>query len=175
MVNKVVTPNPFGKLTLDQLEAYEKKLGVILPEQYRNYLILFNGGKYEKDITKISAKEGDTRIHHMYGLHAGPGYRRLEADIINHEYLAICDDAFGNEFLIKVNGVGYGGIYFLNHESQDKSALTYVAPDFSVFVDNMLSRDEDMAEFQARDPDGYAKFQKQLEEMKRLREKDLKK
>lgn len=172
MTNRVIKKNPYGKIKLDELERLEKKLGIDLPEQYRDYLIRYNGGYFEKDRIKISDAEGNTRIHHMYGLHYGPDYERLNIDhLIRSEYLAICEDAFGNHFFIKINGVDHGAIYFLDHEESDfNSALIKVTNSFSEFVDLMKSDEENMAEFQAQDPIGYAEFQKRAEELRRRRE-----
>ncbi len=178
MTNRLTAENPYGKLKLDELVAFEKQLGCPLPAPYRDYLVRFNGGRYERDIVKINETEGDTRIHHMYGLHAGPEYARLDSrlGLVNSDFLAICDDAFGNHFLIKLRGDKSGWMYFLDHEEVDPSkALTPVARDFPEFVENMISENRQMAEFRARDPAGYQDFQERLREMKRLRAEELRK
>jgi SMI1 / KNR4 family (SUKH-1) len=173
--------NPYGPISLPDLAAFESELGCPLPQEYRDYLIAFNGGALEKDVIRISDAEGETRIHHMYGLHTGPAHQRLtsqyegELGILQGAYLPICDDAFGNKFLIKLKGSKRGSVYFLNHEvAVSRRALTYVAESFSRFMEKMQSSEDSMEEFKARDPAGYDEFQRRLEEMRRLREDELK-
>lgn len=177
MANVVVTANPHGELNLAELDAFEKTLECFLPTSYRDYLIQFNGGKFKNNIVPLS--EDATPIHHMYGLHMGPEYSRLSVGWppgVGRDYLAICDDAFGNHFLLKLRGEGAGAIYFLDHEETNASgALTMIAQDFGEFVERMTAEDRRMAEFRKRDPDGYAEFQNRLREMKRLRAEELKK
>lgn len=177
MANAVVSANPHGELNLAELDAFEKALGCSLPDSYRSYLIQFNGGKFKNDIVPIT--DDATRIHHMYGLHKGPEYSRLligRPPDLSRDYLAICDDAFGNHFLIKLRGDSTGGIFFIDYEENDSShALIPIADNFAAFVERMTSEDKRMAEFRRRDPAGYAEFQNRLREMKRLRAEELKK
>lgn len=180
-MNKVINSNPYGVLDERMLVEFEKRLGATLSPSYRSYLLSFNGGDYEKKIIAINKKEGDTSIHHMYGLHSGPDYRRLSVsdviDCADAKFIKICDDATGNNFCLKVSGNNIGGVYFLDHEIESNArceSLICVAKDFDDFVQNMKSNDDDMIEFKNKDPEGYNDFQQRLAEMKRLREEELK-
>lgn len=174
MENRVTAPNPYGKIDLEKLSSFERELGGLLPKEYRDYLVCCNGGKYEKDVVRIGEKEGETRIHHWYGLNSGPKHQRLddcqdEIETLLGEYVTICDDASGNSFLIKMEGESRGSVYFLDHEIEiAESALKKVAKSFNEFVNNLKSEEESMDEFKARDPAGYDEFQRRLAELKRI-------
>ena len=168
-MNTVAKKNPYGPLHLEVLIEFERKLGAPLPDAYREYLLAFNGGKFEKDVISISEAEGETTVHHMYGLHSGPRYARLrnKRKISGSLFLAICDDSFGNQFLIRMTGGETGAIYFLDHEVEPEEGLTAVARDFDEFVAKMKSEEEFMQAFAERDPEGYRAFKERLEELKR--------
>jgi hypothetical protein len=154
---------------LEVLIEFERKLGTPLPDAYREYLLAFNGGKFEKDVISISEAEGETTVHHMFGLHSGPRYAQLrnKRTISGSLFLAICDDSFGNQFLIKLTGGQAGTIHFLDHEVEPEEGLTGVASDFNEFVAKMKSEEEFMHEFAERDPEGYRWFMERLEQAKR--------
>lgn len=168
-MNAVTTENPYGALDLETLVEFERKLGVPLPDAYREYLLTFNGGKYEKDVIRTSDAEGETSIHHMYGLHAGPRYAQLrnKRSIAGNLFLSICDDSFGNQFLLRLNGAEAGAVFFLDHEVPPEEGLSALTRDFNEFVAKMKSDDESMQEFAERDPKGYRAFKERLEELKR--------
>lgn len=168
-MNTVTKKNPYGPLDLEVLIEFERKLSTPLPDAYREYLLAFNGGKYEKDVISISEAEGETTVHHMYGLHSGPRYAQLRNKrmISGSLFLAICDDSFGNQFLIKLTCGDVGTIYFLDHEVEPAEGLTAVAMDFNEFVAKMKSEQEFMQEFAERDPEGYQWYMERLEQAKR--------
>lgn len=183
MPNDLKSKNKYGKLDINQLEKFESELGNSLPVEYRKYLIESNGGDFEKSIVKLPDEEGDTNVHHMFGIHTGPEYRQLthnynySRNILSDDYLPICDDATGNWFFIKIKGENCGAIYFVDHEELDREEseqnLIFVANNFNEFVASMKSDDEMMSDFKKTDPEGFDEFEKLLEEMKRLRKQEI--
>ena len=175
-MNTVTSKNPYGALQLETLVEFEQKLGLPLPDTYREYLLAFNGGKYEKDVITISDAEGETSIHHMYGLHAGPRHAQLrnKRTIAGNLFLDICDDSVGNQFILRLTGGEAGAIYFLDHEVPPEEGLTALAGDFNEFVAKMRSDDEFMQEFADRDPEGYRAFRERLEQLKRKYDEEFK-
>lgn len=175
-MNTVSEENPHGALDLATLVEFERKVGVSLPDSYREYLLAFNGGKYEKDVITISEAEGETRVHHMYGLHDGPRYAQLRnaRRIAGNLFLAICDDSFGNQFLLRLTGADAGAVYFLDHEARPEEGLMALAPGFNEFVARMKSDEDSMREFAERDPEGYRAFMERLAELKRRYDEEWK-
>ncbi len=185
MVNKVAIPNPFGDLDFGDLERLEDDINAILPDPYREYLIRCNGGEFERKVVDLPDGSGSTTVHHMFGLHLGPEYRQIlkaYKESIAHApetFLPICDDSFGNIFYLKIKGENAGAVYFADHEKiqgfKNVKDLIFVASGFDDFVQNMKSDEEVMDDFKKVDPEGFNEFEKRLQEMRRLREKELKK
>ena len=137
---QVEDPNPRGALGEDALHAFERKLGVRLPEPYRAYLLRFNGGRWSRQIFSISPEDGESRVHQVYGLHAGPDYSRLDAvrtvfaDRIPSDLLAFAADAFGNQLCIGIKGKRTGQVFFWDHEVEGGKGLVVLQDSFDGFV-----------------------------------------
>ena len=116
----VESPNPYGELDSVQLREFETQLGCKLPSAYRKFLLKFNGAKPIPSDFKIG--RGASSLHHVYGLHNGPGYCHLAAtwgtlqDRIPDSLLPIADDPGGNQICIGIKGKYKGRIYFWDHE-----------------------------------------------------------
>ena len=181
MVNNIESKNPYGKIDMEVLNDFEKELNVSIPEEYRNYLIKFNGSDFEKCIVQLPGDIGDTTVHHMFGIHAGPEYRQLienyndSFNLTSGNYIPICDDSFGNIFYLKIKGENLGAIYFCDHKETYFSFenLIFVSAGFNDFIASMKSDEEMMIDFKNTDPVGYDEFQKRLDEMDRLRREEL--
>ena len=104
-----------------RLKEYEKIIGKRLPNQYRQFILKYNGGETPNTSYKINGVSSDLRV--LYGL----GNEKYPLDLIrtigneNQEYLAIGCDSFGNEIFIDIVK---GAIYFGNHENGKITKLT---------------------------------------------------
>ena len=85
-----------------RLKEYEKIIGKRLPNQYRQFILKYNGGETPNTSYKINGVSSDLRV--LYGL----GNEKYPLDLIrtigneNQEYLAIgCDSAY----LDKIQGL----------------------------------------------------------------------
>lgn len=111
----------FHKTDMDRVEEYEKKISEKLPDQFRTFLIRYNGG--ETPNTSFRSDRETSDIKGFYGL----GNVKYSLDnvmpikINGADYLPIALDSFGNEFLISFND---GSIYFLNHENDKMTKLS---------------------------------------------------
>lgn len=136
----IIIPNPYGQLSYESLSMFEKKLGARLPDSYRQFLLQFNGGKWSKKLFHISNEYGNSLIHHVYGIHDGPGHCQLDSaferfkSIIEDCCLPIADDDGGNEICIGIHDKNRGKIYFWDHET---GALILMALTFDEFVDSL--------------------------------------
>jgi hypothetical protein len=138
----VERPNEFGPLTLDRLLAFEEQIGVIVPEDYRAFLLTNNGGSVVPADFRISEAEGESTLASFYGLHNGPEYARLDAAVADYHgriprwLLPIAADEGGNAICIGLAGSARGRIYFWNHNREGEpsdSAVTAVASSFTEF------------------------------------------
>lgn len=113
--------HPFGALPPDRLPSFERELPAPLPEDYRAFLVDFNGARFSSSTT-FHEVEGGTALESLFGLHAGPEHRRLDAlrrstaSLVPSSLLLIGDDAFGNYFGMSLVGPHRGAIFFIDHE-----------------------------------------------------------
>jgi hypothetical protein len=135
------------KLSERSLVAFERKLSVKLPEDYREFLLRTNGG-YPADDLQFQFIEGDRESDSVLGefytlaqdSELGTLQEGLEtfvnADRMPPWCLPIADDAFGNQICLSLNQDDFGAIYFWNHELEDISPanLYRIARSFIEFI-----------------------------------------
>ncbi len=74
MAVKIIHPNEYGSLKPEHLVLFEKKINARLPEDFRDYLLKYNGGKPVPNYYNLPSDKGEaSHLHHFYGLHNGPG------------------------------------------------------------------------------------------------------
>lgn len=145
----VENPNPFGVLSEARLAQFEQSLGYLLPSDYRVFLLAYNGGKPDlQDFPTPDSNWGGS-LHHVYGLHAGPAYLRL--DVVYETYrgripetlLPIADDPGGNAICVGLTGEHQGKIYFWNHEMEQGipawDNTTYISNSFREFTESLFT------------------------------------
>lgn len=131
----------FDTTNIEQrIAAFEKKHNIILPEQYRNFMLKYNGG-YTPDTTfKVKPRRKED-VSGFYGLDIGDEYDFEKLFWLKYQiqdgYFPIADDCFGNEYFIGIKKSNYGKIYFYDHEEQ-KTEL--VRSDFKSFVESCSSK-----------------------------------
>src|SRR5262245_19471504 len=75
--------NKFGSLTPDALDRFQRENNLILPEDYKAFLLEANGGLPQPEIidfqenTRITSSD----VHYLYGIHSGPNWSRLRVAI----------------------------------------------------------------------------------------------
>jgi hypothetical protein len=145
---KVEKANPYGALSESRLKAFEEELGVRLPDAYREFLLRFNGGRWKSRIFRVSDKEGESEVHHVYGLHEGPDFSRLDRaweslrGTIPPSVIPIADDPGGNKICLGIGGSDRAKVFFCEHEwarnergeAIQKYALSQISGSFEDFV-----------------------------------------
>lgn len=139
--------NKLGFLSEEALRRFEFEIGALLPEQFREFLLKHNGGKPVPSDFKISDNEGNSCLHHVYGLHDGPDYSNIASNHrvfkgrIPNELLAIADDPFGNQICIGIKKKYLGRIYFWDHEEESRffkfKGTTLLAHTFDDFLESL--------------------------------------
>lgn len=146
-------PNPFGSCDMDQIESFERKFAIKIPEDYKEYLLNFNGAKPINNICPLNDNDGETSIHHMYGLH---NIEYCSINVKNRE-LFFADDSFGNHFFIDLKQTEqYGCIYFVDHET---GKTTLINQSFDKFIASLIGEDDYMKNLKQEHPDIYARIQ----------------
>ncbi len=129
----IIESNKYGSLTLENLKAFETRLGTRLPESYRRFLLKHNGGRG-------NGAKGFGYLHHFFGIHQGPNWSRLSHfaelnGIIPNGFLPIATNPCGDEICLCIFGANRGAVYFWNHEAgpEPSASLTKLADGFKSF------------------------------------------
>lgn len=140
-------PNEYGPVSEDELKEFELRIGAMLPDQYRRFLLEHNGGKPVPSDFHLPGNNV-SGLHHVYGLHQGPDYRDIQSAYkvfkgrVPKEMLAIAEDGFGNQICIGLKKKHVGKVYFWDHEECGlffKSHETILlASTFDGFIDNLF-------------------------------------
>ncbi len=126
------------------INEFEEEEGFTLPQQFRDFMLKYNGGRTALAIVKFTNDESD--IKGIYGF--GDADEWLSFDnskdydlydtLLSSGFLAIGDNASGDHFLIGIDGNKRGKIYFKSHEEIQRPTL--VANSFMEFVDICKSK-----------------------------------
>ncbi len=143
---EIKNPNQYGGLSETYLNSFELKINAILPNQYRTFLLNFNGGCPSPCSFDITGNDGST-LHSVYGLHAGPDYCQLLKMYeifkkrIPKAFLAIADDPFGNQICIGLKGKYFGKVYFWDHEQESlffkNKGISFIANSLDQFLEGL--------------------------------------
>ena len=133
--------------TLDdeRLVTLENMLGVTLPQDYRDYLLEYNGRGFEKNTFEVF--EGEYSIvHHVYRISNDNDYFDLinsykRGKNIDHEkgrkFLIIADDNVGNYIILSLAADSFGEIYFYDNDTIS-TKCTKLAQSFSEFCSSLF-------------------------------------
>lgn len=137
--------NEFGSLDSFELKEFENENQLLIPNDYRNFLIKFNGGKPLK-----SVYNDNYSVNWFFGFHNGPDWSTIYHAIDLYQnripswYFPIANDPFGNLFLMSLYEENYGIIAFWDHENEcDGDSAQYfenmslIANSFTEFITNL--------------------------------------
>lgn len=139
---KIETPNRFGALDAKELKDFEISNDIVLPEDYKAFLMAYNGGQ-----PIYTENEDHPLVKWFYGFHEGPLWSNIyhAIDVYHNRipswYLPIACDPFGNLFLMSLYPDNYGLVTFWDHETEaEGDANQYfdnmraVADSFTLFI-----------------------------------------
>nr|WP_052421250.1 SMI1/KNR4 family protein [Paenibacillus sp. FSL R7-0273] len=130
-------------LTESRLQDFERMNGVQLPQQYREFLLKYNGGYPKPYYFRISQEQGIGMVNIFYGI--GEMYDNLEKridifdDIIDIGFFPIADDSGGNQICLGLTEKYSGNVYFWIHDEdpEDMSNMYFIAKDFKEFLEKL--------------------------------------
>lgn len=139
------------QLSKQAIADAEKKLGVKLPEMYREFLLTHNGGKPQASVFKYEeeGKSNRSMVDFFLCLKQGDVYDLIEntkrlKGRIPVELLPIAIDPFGNMVCLAVSGDKTGSVFFWDHEEEvgDDEVPGYanvylIAKTFKEFLDGL--------------------------------------
>ena len=108
-------------LSDDALTAFERRIRRLLPADYRDFLLRYNGGIPPWHVIR-SSDIGDLGVQLFYGIRKDEPF---DIDVAHERtrgrwpdrFLAIAIDSFGNAFCLSLAETDAGTIYFWDHEA----------------------------------------------------------
>jgi len=188
LVHEIVGPAfPHGRLSEEQLHSFELEIGWELPDSYHRHLTDYNGADFVKDIYPVSEDGWNcVSLHHVYGLHDGPSYSRLQENWRLYEcyglhrwkrklksYVVFADTSTGEKFAISGKD---GSIWLYEHDALSgffrmPGRFTKVETSFSEFLTKLQSEAEWEIKF-ADDP-RFIAFKTQLKKLEDQRASEV--
>lgn len=146
---KVISTNE--TISLEQIEQFETRNGLKLPEKYKSFLLQWNGGYTEPSLFQISDKQGKSVVNVLNGI--GNMYDNLDKVIEIYEFrlpvgfIPIGDDPGGNVICLGTEKPYYETIYFWDHEQEpenpdDMSNMYFLANDIDEFLNKLIEENE---------------------------------
>jgi cell wall assembly regulator SMI1 len=136
--------------TDDDIRSLEQKIGFPLPQDYRQFLLQYNGGvpKPERFAFRIPSGEQVSLVRVFFSLDENdPYYNLLRKLSVNEGYipescLPIGEDPFGNLILLELSKSHQGNVYFWDHESEGgddlRDNMALIAGNFTEFTRLLL-------------------------------------
>lgn len=141
-MTKMLNENP--NISLHDIEQFEQEYDVMLPRQYVDFLLKYNGGYPQEANFKISDDEGESLVNKFYGIgdmksNLGKVFEVLEGEI-PEDFISIASDPAGNEILLGVSGDYQGKVYFWIHDIEPVAKMDnmfILADSFAEFFNNL--------------------------------------
>ena len=130
-----------------EIEAFEKRQGISLPDAYKTFLLTTNGGEPTPDRLIISGWRGkSTCVSRFFGLSEG-GHYDLEKSLSGVEdyvptgFVPIAEDSGGNLLCLGIKDTHAGKVFFWDHEQpqgDDPRNLREVANSIDELLDKLI-------------------------------------
>lgn len=150
---KVKITNKGNKITEKELKLFEKENNITFPEDFRQFLLKYNGGLPKPSYyvcgeglginTRVEQKVSLVQITEFFSYQGGNLGDEAEPENI---FLFGCDLA-GDYFGICLSGEDIGKIYFWSHEDTSDSDLYLIANNFDEFF-NGLQENPNVTDFE---------------------------
>lgn len=131
----------------DALSRLERQLGATLPDDYRRFMLEFNGGRPEPSgfVFATGGGKSDSAVRYFLTLDEREERYTIQQflnqyrDRIPPNTLPIACDSFGNLVLLDAGDRASGAVCFWDHEKENAEESTWdnvvvVAPSFSTFL-----------------------------------------
>jgi len=149
------TSNKNNRIEERDIDKLERKLNKKLPDEYRKFLLLYNGGTPIRNLFTRNLELGCLVVNDLHGINAEHKYNDLYHMIdvydgrIPSNFIPIGGDPGGNVFCLCISEDFYGKVYFWDHNNEDDSdekvnkhaSLTnnmyFLSDDFNSFVNRL--------------------------------------
>lgn len=114
----------YGVVSPQQLQQLESRLLTPLPNDYKRFLLKWNGGKPNLDRFVVPGWPNQaTVVNRFFAVHTGK-YSNLEKEIRDYRdrlpqgIIPIAEDPFGNLICLGLENEQRGSVYFWDHEEE---------------------------------------------------------
>lgn len=111
----------YGNGSVEKIEEFERKYGIIFDEEYRIFLIKYNGGDTPKTAFR-KAKRKET-LTCLFGINTKNSIEEKMKYCDSDVYFPIGEDIWGNFYAIGITEQNRGVIYFCDHEKGFKEEI----------------------------------------------------
>lgn len=132
------------KININEIREFEGQYVLSLPEQYIDFLLIYNGGYPEASTFKISDEEGESVVNKFYGIGDMKGNLAKVFEVLDGElpegFISIGSDPGGNEICIGVSKDYFGKIYLWMHDmesDEEMDNMYFLSNSFNDFFDNL--------------------------------------
>ena len=135
----------FKKISKDQLLELEEKIGVIFPNDYKDFLLKNNGGRPSLNVFRTLDQSYESDIQFLFGVTEGvydiyEVFKKLKS-VIPESKIAIAIDSGGNYVLLDL--VTHR-IFFFDHDIEE---IFLISETFTDFIDNLFEINSEESEF----------------------------
>jgi len=139
----------------EDIQIFERANNIVLPNDYKKFLIKYNGGEPVYSLFKLNRELGTIVVNTLYGLNTQEKYDDIAEQIqtysnrISNQFIPIGDDPGGNQIVLGISGDFKGKVYFWDHNTELEN---------NEFIENKLP--ENMYKL----ADSFDEFMNKLEE-----------
>ena len=127
----------------ERVREFEAKYSFVFPEQYRSFLLKYNGGKTPNTEFRINKVSAD--VEGFYGLGNATQYHNYSSfesmdgleDWLKDSVLPIAENSFGDYIMIGIGNTNNGKVYFYYHDRQKK--YIELSENFKMFISKCKS------------------------------------
>lgn len=141
--------NSFGGTSIEVVNKFENSIGFLLPEDYKNFLIEYNGGtaKIRYSTFKAEGISENIPLDVLYGI--GVEKKQLDLQRVNEEYIddvlpncIIIGDDPGAGMIVLINDEDFKGVYYWDHtfyfeQSSEEENIYKIADSFKHFIQGL--------------------------------------
>jgi hypothetical protein len=140
-------------LSEEELAAFEMDKNVQLPEDYRNFMLRYNGGQPVPKSFNFPESESGSSVGVFYPIKKD-GTNSLQFVMqqfegrVPEELLPVAGDMFGNQICLGLEGENRGKVFFWDHEMEpleggepDYANIRLLASTFDEFLDSLFERE----------------------------------
>lgn len=127
--------NRFGPLSAERVAEFERELGATLPDEFRAFLLQYNGGIPYRETFDVPGEDGGERqFHRFFALHDGSwddstpegsqgfplqaALADFRADGGPSDVLPVGKDWSGSYVCVRLAGVDRGRVLYWDHEME---------------------------------------------------------